>query len=69
MKSSSVSPFFLFSAVIGISLLALLSGCVTAPDGSQKFNPWAAAKQADQNMNNWIDRQGNVTTRPAMWEE
>jgi hypothetical protein len=69
MKFSSVPPFSILTAIIGLGFLALLSGCVTAPDGSRKFNPWGAAKQADENMNAWLDRQGNVTTRPAMWEE
>jgi len=50
-------------------LAFLLTGCVTAADGSRKFNPWEAAKKADGGIEDWLDRRrGFDTSRPGMWE-
>jgi len=55
-------------------LLSLfLTGCVSKPDGSTKFDPFGALMRTDKSFNDWMDRRAGFTPEepapPRMYQQ
>ena len=45
------------------------TGCVTAPDGQKKFQPWEAAQRVDESMDVWLEKHSFESRTPRLWNE
>jgi hypothetical protein len=61
---------FAMSKITAIFLCTfLLTGCVTAPNGQRKFEPWEAAQRVDESIDVWLEKRSFESKTPRLWNE